>query len=192
MLASTQSAVCGVLGRWRAAGSVTASLYCRLEVCWFGLSIVFSSLLSGKEIKMELDVRCHNTQQPWMFNPNVLTHKSVLCFCELGLFGDAAIFCGEVIINTFSWPVSTYQAMVAGSWPASCCPLHWCCCHCCCHLVVLLPSPSYIHRRTGTGCTVSSVRWQNYWMYQRSESWTARATFCSCLPGQRRIILDKK
>lgn len=88
-----------------------------------------------------------------------------------------------------NWSViRPYQVRVAGSWPASCCPLQLCyCCCCCCLPAALLPSPSCTHRRTDTGCTASWVSWRSCWMYPRSGWWTARATSCSCLPERWRM-----
>lgn len=79
--------------------------------------------------------------------------------------------------------IRPYQVRVAGSWPASCCPLQLCCCcYCCCLLAALLPAPSYTRRRTDTGCTASWASWRSCWTYPHSGWWTARATSCSCSP----------
>lgn len=85
--------------------------------------------------------------------------------------------------------IRPYQVRVAGSWPASCCPLQpCCCCHCCCCLPAApLPSPSYTRRQTDTGCTASWASWRRCWMCPRSGWWTARATSCSCLPEWLRV-----
>lgn len=85
--------------------------------------------------------------------------------------------------------IRPYQVRVAGSWPASCCPLQpcCCCCCCCCRPAALLPSPSCTRRRTDTGCTASWASWPSCWTYPRSGWWTARATSCSCLPEWLRV-----
>lgn len=93
--------------------------------------------------------------------------------------------------------ISAYQVMAAGFWLASCCPLQPCChCCCCCLLAALLPSPSYTHRQTSTGCTASWASWRSCLTCPRSGWWTARATSCSCLPerccGVRKVTRKKK